>query len=191
MKILGVDVGFHNLALVLADCNGTDIHIEFAKKISLEDYKFIKSNDTIDLVPLMIEDYKHIFESADEIVIERQPLTGLTGIEVLIHYIHKDKAKLISPNSMHAFFGFEKLDYEQRKERTQKIALKYLEDNEYYMKLDRKHDIADAICMIVYQNYKNCMMMKKKKLEDNLVFEEFMYVKPSQSVLHDKPKEQK
>jgi len=178
MKILGVDVGYTNLALVLATCNGTNIDIDFAKKVSLEDYKYIKSNDAVDLVPLMIEDHRNIFESADEIIIERQPLTGLTNIEVLIHYIFRDKATLISPNAMHSFFGFDTLDYEQRKQSTEKIALKYLEDNEYYMSLDRKHDIADAVCMIVYQNYKNCMKMKKKKLEDDLVFEEFIYVKP-------------
>lgn len=189
MKILGIDVGFHNLALVLAECNGTDIHIQFVKKISLGDYKYIKSNDTVDLVPLMIDDYKDIFESADEIVIERQPLTGLTGIEVLIHYINKEKSMLISPNAMHTFFGFDSLNYEQRKERTEKIASHYLQDNEYYLNLDRKHDIADAVCLIIYQNYKNCMKMKKKKLEDTLVFSEFIYVKPSQSVLNNKPEE--
>ena len=33
MKILGIDIGYHNLALVLAECSKTDIDIIYAKKV--------------------------------------------------------------------------------------------------------------------------------------------------------------
>lgn len=175
MQILAIDIGFHNLAIVVAECNNTEIKIEFCKKVSLEDYKYIYSNDFVDLVPLMLNDYKEYFDSSEQILIERQPIGGFTDIQTLIHYIYKNKTILISPNSMHTFFGIGKLDYDQRKEKTVKIATPYLEDNEYFHRLERKHDIADAVCMILFQNYHNSMQMKKQKLVDNLVFEEFMY----------------
>jgi len=175
MQVLAIDVGYHNLAIVVAQCNKTEIKIDFCKKVSLEDYKYIQSNDFVDLVPLMLNDYKKYFETSEQILIERQPIGGFTDIQTLIHYIHRDKTILISPNSMHKYFGFDNLDYDQRKEQTVKIATPYLEDNEYFHRLERKHDIADAVCMILFQNYRNCMQMKKQKLIDNRIFEEFMY----------------
>jgi hypothetical protein len=191
MKILGIDIGYHNLALVLAECSKTDIDIIYAKKVSLEDYKYINSNDIVDLVPLMIEQHKYLFDKADQIVIERQPPGGFTNIECLINYIYRNKSILVSPNAMHAFFGFGHLDYENRKHYTEKIAFPYLEDNEYYMKLDRKHDIADAVCMILFQNHKNTQLFKRNDLIERSVFSEFLYTKPTKPPLGEHPKEEK
>jgi len=152
MKILSIDIGYHNMGLVLAECgNGPKINVEYIKKVSLEDYKHIYSNDIVDLVPLFIDDHKFIFDAADKILIERQPPGGFTNIEVLLNYIFKDKVILISPVSMHTHFGMRHLNYEERKERTVSIAYKYLNEDIPY---DRKHDIADALCMIIYYNFK-------------------------------------
>lgn len=177
MQILAIDIGYHNLAIVVAECDKTEIKIKFCKKVSLEDYKYIHSNDLVDLIPLMLDDrkYKSWFDSSEQILIERQPIGGFTDIQTLIHFIHKDKTILISPNAMHKHFGFENLDYDQRKERTVKIATPYLEDNEYFQRLERKHDIADAICMILFQNYHNSIQLKKKIIVEKKLFEEFMY----------------
>lgn len=89
---------------------------------------------------------------ADKILIERQPPSGFTNIEILLHYMFKDKVILISPVSMHTHFGMRHLNYDQRKERTITIANKYLETE---IPFERKHDIADALCMIVYFNFRN------------------------------------
>jgi len=152
MLILGIDIGYHNMGLVLAEVdNGTDIKVEYMKKVSLGDYKYVHSNDFVDLIPLFVEDHRHIFDSADKILIERQPPMGFTNIEILLHYMFKDKVSLISPVSMHTHFGMRHLDYEQRKERTVSIAEKYINVIPY----ERKHDIADALCMIVYYNFRN------------------------------------
>ena len=45
MKVLSIDIGYHNMGLVLAECgNGPKIDIEYIKKVSLEDYKHIQRN---------------------------------------------------------------------------------------------------------------------------------------------------
>jgi len=41
--------------------------------------------------------------------------------ENLLHYMFRDKDKLISPMSMHLHFGIRNLDYDERKERTIKV----------------------------------------------------------------------
>jgi hypothetical protein len=152
MKILAIDIGYHNMGLVLAECDRkTKVEVQYIKKVSLEDYKYIYSNDIVDLVPLFVNDHKDIFESADKILIERQPPGGFTNIEVLLNYMFKDKVLLISPVSMHSHFGMRHLNYEERKERTESIASKYIEGDIPY---ERKHDIADALCMIVYYHFK-------------------------------------
>jgi len=152
MKILAIDIGYHNMGIVLADSDaGPKIRVEYVKKVSLSDYKYIYSNDIVDLVPLFVEDHKELFDSAEKILIERQPPGGFTNVEILLHYMFKDKVSLISPVSMHTHFGMRHLNYDQRKERTVSIAEKYIEDEIPY---ERKHDIADALCMIVYHNFR-------------------------------------
>lgn len=152
MKILAIDVGYHNMGLVVADTDaGPKIVVEYVKKVSLEDYKYLRTNDIVDLVPLFVEDHKDIFDGVDKILIERQPPGGFTNIEVLLHYMFRDKVSLVSPVSMHTHFGMRHLDYDQRKERTVSIAEKYIVGEIPY---DRKHDIADALCMIVYYNFR-------------------------------------
>lgn len=152
MKVLAIDIGYHNMGLVLAECGkGPKVDVEFMKKVSLEDYKYIHSNDIVDLIPLFVDAHEHIFESADKILIERQPPGGFTNIEVLLNYMFKDKVILVSPVSMHTHFGMRHLNYEERKERTVSIADKYIEGEIPY---ERKHDIADALCMILYYNFR-------------------------------------
>lgn len=148
MRVLSIDIGYNNMGLVMAEDNT----VTFIKKVNLGDYKFIYTNDIVDLVPLFVDEHKELFESADKILIERQPPGGFTNIEVLLHYMFKDKVSLISPVSMHTHFGMRHLNYEQRKERTVSIAEKHLK---YEIPYERKHDIADALCMIIYYNFRN------------------------------------
>ncbi len=152
MKVLAIDIGYHNMGLVLAEFeDNPKINVRKIKKVSLGDYKYIQTNDIVDLVPLFVEEHQEWFDMVDKILIERQPPGGFTNIEVLLHYMFKDKVVLISPVSMHTHFGMRNLDYEQRKERTVSIMEKHISEEIPY---ERKHDIADAFCMIMYYNFK-------------------------------------
>jgi hypothetical protein len=151
-RVLSIDIGFHNLGLVLASWprKNEPLEVEIAKKISLEDYKYIApSNEIAHLVPLFVDAHKILFQSADVILIERQPPGGFTNIQTLLHYMFIEKVILVSPVSMHTHFGMSHLNYEQRKERVESIASRYVTIEE-----ERKHDIADALCMIVYYKFK-------------------------------------
>lgn len=152
MLVLAIDIGYHNMGLVLADSlTGPSIKVEYIKKVSLEDYKYMRSNDMVDLVPLFVEDHQEIFDSAEKILIERQPPGGFTNIEILLHYMFRDKVTLVHPVSMHTHFGIKHLNYEERKERTTSIAERF---TNFEIPYERKHDIADALCMILYDNFK-------------------------------------
>ena len=78
-RVLSIDIGFHNLGLVLASWarKNAPLEIEIAKKVSLEDFKYIApSNEIAHLVPLFVDAHQVLFDSADVILIERQPLVG-------------------------------------------------------------------------------------------------------------------
>ena len=162
MKVLAIDIGYHNMGLVLAESlSGPKITVEYVKKASLGDYKYIKSNDFVDLIPLFVDDHIELFNKADKILIERQPPGGFQNIEILLHYMFKDKVTLVSPVSMHVHFGMRHLNYDERKERTVGIAEKYISNN-MMDQYERKHDIADALCMIVYDNFRSCVHLFDK-----------------------------
>ena len=97
------------------------------------------------------------FEMADYILIERQPPMGLVAIEQLIFSRWRHKAILISPNSMHKYFNIGHYDYEHRKEQTEKIAKKFLTNNDLVEQLGyyhRAHDITDSICLMLFWIHK-------------------------------------
>lgn len=174
MKLLGIDIGYHNLGLVLAECNKEKIQVLYVKKVDLTSYKTKETPELSDMIHGFVTEYSDIFCQADQVLIERQPPGGIASVEVLLHYMFRHKAVLISPVSMHKHFNIGHLDYEQRKERTECIAQKYLDCFEYYKSLGRKHDIADALCMILYQSFRNGTSLKKQQVCG--LFEDFMYV---------------
>ena len=177
MKLLGIDIGYYNLGLVLADCNKEKIQVLYIQKVDLTTYKTDDTPELSDMIHGFVTDYSDIFCQADQVLIERQPPGGITSVEVLLHYIFKHKAVLISPVAMHKHFNIGTLDYERRKERTESIARKYLGDFECYKKMDRKHDIADALCMILFQTFRNGTSLKKQQVRG--LFEDFMYTEDS------------
>lgn len=175
MKLLGIDIGYLNVGLVLAECNEADVEVLYIQKVDLSDFRTKETPEYSDIIRSFVSEYSSFFNQADQILIERQPPGGMTAFETLIHYIFRDKAVLISPVSMHKHFGIGHLDYEQRKERTEMIAGKYITHSSYYDRLQRKHDIADALCMILFQNYKNGLKFKKRAIESSGLFEEFIF----------------
>ena len=46
MKLLGIDIGYYNLGLVLADCNKEKIQVLYIQKVDLTTYK---TDDTPEL----------------------------------------------------------------------------------------------------------------------------------------------
>ena len=74
---------------------------------------------------------------------------------------------------MHKFFQIGRLDYEQRKVETVNISKKCLYTHsilvEQFETYNRKHDIADALCMTLFWIDK-----KQKEYENNMKKEEAM-----------------
>lgn len=165
MLILSIDVGIKHLGLVWSDVAKTtsfkdikllDMTAMLHKKVKKAECKLYHDNCICDWLEHLFQEIEWFVE-ADHILIEKQPLSGLIAVEQLIMSRFRNKTHLVSPNAMHAWFGISQFDYERRKENTVKLCSHFFEQNqtneqvlETFKNLNRKHDIADAVCLLMF-----------------------------------------
>jgi hypothetical protein len=158
--VLGIDIGVRHLAFTLctADSEYNLIDIVGLDMVDITTFPHHdKKNCTLhhqktfsDWLEHVFEYYKIVFDSVDQILIERQPIFGLVVVEQLLFYKYRHKTILVSPNSMHKHFHIGHFDYDQRKVEVEKICVRYLRlqpVKKEYNKFERKHDMADAFCI--------------------------------------------
>jgi len=201
MKILSIDVGIINLGYVFAEihsvyikyrnlslktkynqendfninvieCNKVDITNIRHSSVKQCDCKLHHDRCIPDYIDHFIQEHIHLFESADMILIERQPPVGITNVQDLLFKLFRNKVLLISPNSVHKYFKLSK-DYDIRKIESEDIAKKYLSNFTNFNNNIRKHDISDAMLMIIY--YYKLNKIKNEIKNDLIDFEQFRY----------------
>jgi hypothetical protein len=180
--IVGIDIGYHNLGLVQVSLNETfEPSVHYVKRINITNIKCLRAqckiphtNEVADLMGHFIQEYGHLLDSADTILLERQPPGGLTSIETLLLYLYRPKTELISPNSMHKHFGIGFLSYESRKIETERITQKYFKNFLNYENQVRKHDMADAMCLILYYTHKDREKYRLKNIQPVVSFDQYL-----------------
>jgi hypothetical protein len=206
-KILSIDIGIVHLGLSISIVN-KDFTLREIIWVKLIDITYFNHRDgvTKETCPLYhdksINDYlEHVFvlyeeffTKCDFILLERQPPVGIVVVEQLIFGRYRHKSHLVHPCSMHKYFNIRDLDYEQRKDATEKICLenlKHADVRKDYNSYTRKHDIADSICLMLfwlhkqnkaYLEYKEKnrvrsmeLVYRNSKLSLNEYFEQFKY----------------
>jgi hypothetical protein len=191
MKILVIDVGLLHFALIGADLEKDYLNRE---KVILE--KEIFFCDVIDITELitdcndkecilyhdkiicdymmhLFKKFRSLFDMVDKILIERQPPMGLVAVQELIMREYRNKSELISPNSMHCFFKIQQYDYDERKIHTVKIAMEYLGSLKTFIFNERKHDMADALCILYY--FINLKQKEQQMLDKEMKYKEMKY----------------
>jgi len=180
MKILSIDIGITNLGYVYADldikapetgskyknlllnsfyeqsncnikvleCDRVDITNVHHRRVRYCDCKLLHERCIPDYLDHFIQEHP-VFEECDVLLLERQPPFGITNVQDLLFTRFREKVKILNPNSFHVFFKFSK-DYEMRKIESTKIANNFLNTFFNYNVNERKHDISDALIMIIY-----------------------------------------
>ena len=206
MYILSIDIGILNLGYVYSKlgiekginipknklkkdyydvCNTTDIEIISCDRVDITNFKHskVKFCDCLlhhdycipDYIDHFIQEYSEVFNEADLILIERQPPVGITNVQDLIFSRFRNKVELVSPNKIHKFFRMSK-DYSRRKEESQHISEKYLNNFTKYNNNIRKHDISDAMLMIIWYYSNNIPNANIQIAESNIDFEQFRFL---------------
>lgn len=190
-KILSIDIGVVHLGLsisILYDdftlkeiiwVNLIDItkfhHRDGITRKTCPMYHDKTMSDWLDHIFVLYEEF---FTQCDYILIERQPPMGFVVIEQLIFAKYRDKAQLISPNSMHKYFNIREYDYDQRKVKVEEICLKMLKHKhvkENYLSYCRQHDIADSICLMLYWSYKKNAEYLVEQNKKRIMGQQFVY----------------
>lgn len=184
LKFISIDVGILNLAILEIDIKKekhclkiseiTNCHLinitELVEWCSDKTCTLQHNKCISDYMSHLFKEYP-IFDKADKILVERQPLFGLTAVQEIINYQYSNKVELVSPNGMHAFFGINKKsgdsekDYEMRKNFVTKYSEPYLNKFKIFNELDRKHDLADTVCLLKYWLSKENETLFKEKIE--------------------------
>lgn len=123
-----------------------------------------------DWVEHFLQENKPFFDAAELILIEKQPPMGFVVIEQLIFSKFRHKTQLVNPRQMLAYFNLSHLEYDKRKEYVVKIADRELPDHlrEQTFFYDRRHDIADCVCILIYYIRRKAEEWKRKKRRENL-----------------------
>lgn len=183
LTIVGIDVGYSNLGLVSVNVD-SEFNIEptFVKRVNLANVccrctDVPHTNEVGDLVAHFIHVYRYLFDDADVILMERQPPGGLTNVEAVLFYVFRSKIVLISPNSLQKHFGINFYEYERRKVEIEKLATPYLDTFPNFTGQVRKHDMADAFCLVLFYiaDDKKKYLLKKNKNVSTNNFQEFLY----------------
>lgn len=163
LTIASFDVGIVNLALVVVQVEDWTVtrvvHLDVSdttkfehNRVHYDDCVLGHTKTTTDRVNHFVQERLHLLQAADKVLIERQPIQGLTDVEQVLFMLFRHKAELVSPNSMHKYFQINHLTYEWRKVKTTEIADASFQHLNFprYHRLQRRHDIADAWCLLLY-----------------------------------------
>lgn len=169
MIITSIDVGIIHLAIVkvsLSETSETDNnetsnlsikHVIDAKLIDITKFDCLENCD-LQHEKCIIDYINHVFaryhaslfgDDVDLILIEKQPPRGLVAVEQFLYARYREKCMFVHPKSVIAYFKLVN-NYDLRKVQTIKMATKYLESFTSFNENSRKHDLADAMCFVLY-----------------------------------------
>ena len=161
---------FNNKCKVI-DCNRVDITKIKHRKVPFCVCKLHHERCVPDYLDHFIQELPH-FNECDILIIERQPPMGIMNVQDLLFKLFRDKVLLISPNSMHKYFKLSS-DYNERKKQSEQLSLTHLTDFENFNKQIRRHDISDAMLMIIYYYKISLDNVIKNTTKVNVILDDF------------------
>jgi hypothetical protein len=164
MLVASIDVGIVNLALIVVCVDAewrvvrvvhaevTDTRVLEHRTVSAEACLLGHTKTATDRLTHFVQNRAELLDACDKVLIERQPIQGHTDVQELLFLMFRAKAELVSPNSMHKHFNIGHYTYEGRKQQTVAIAEHFFhhQPGSPYHTLERKHDIADALCLCLF-----------------------------------------
>lgn len=168
MLVASIDVGIVNLGVAFVYVDDATsklqriLHVENVNTTLITHQRVPQAECTLghtktatDRVMHFIQERADMFAQCAVVLIERQPIQGHTDVEQVLFMHFRDRAELVSPNSMHKLLQIGHLTYEWRKFKTVEFADTMLDPAQFpeYHQMERKHDVADALCLLIYWAY--------------------------------------
>lgn len=151
-----------------------DMTIMVHKRVSVEDCCLSHGSHIQERVAHFLQEWGYLIHEASIVLVELQPFQSAgKPFEILLKERYGSKVILIPPRSMHKAFGIGGYTYEGRKKLSVTIASDFLEDLvakevkgatgalKAIEPMNRKHDCADAILLLIYYMYHYSPIKKK------------------------------
>jgi len=157
MRVLAIDISIRNLALCMLD----DKRIVHWQTVDLSGSEY-RPQDNVKLVMEFRNEFSHLFDAADLVIIERQMRVNMRIIEAVLHALSYKKCKIISARTIKQHFGLCRRDYRQNKqaavEHVQKLLSACPEDEPHaaqFARTKKRDDLADAYLMALFFSQQN------------------------------------
>ena len=160
MRVVAVDVGILHLALVDATLGRHvvdtihSVHLVNLTtlphaRVAADACGLYHTKELGDRLAHFKQEYGHILDRADAVLVERQPITGLQSVQLFFHQTYRHKVHLLSPNSMHKFYNLSR-SYQHRKVQVVAIMRNICQQRGFAIEaacasMPRLHDVADAL----------------------------------------------
>lgn len=178
MLVASFDVGIINLALVIARVDVDTHQVKDVLQTELIDTTCMghtrvpadqcalgHTKTVTDRLMHVVQERPELAQ-CDVVLIERQPIQGHTDVQEVLFLLFREKAVLVSPNAMHKHFGIQTVPYEWRKVYTVQIATPFLSHHPQFNAAQRQHDMADALCILLFWLHTQRESTKKFKLRE-------------------------
>lgn len=200
MLLFCIDIGITNMGVAYINAHSHDqLECIHAARVDITDFKCTKNCNlshsavSADWISHLIADYQTDLDSADVVLIERQPPMGHRCIEQLLFQAFRHKAILIHPRSFLCYFNISNMDYDDRKKslvsRARRVFQTSSADVQAALQQERAHDVADAMLFAVY--YVNRPELRHKfysREHKNVIadaeayFNQFIYQRPRKRI---------
>lgn len=180
MLVASIDVGIINLGVAFVILHDTTYRLERIVQVEHVDTTIFRhdavplsactlghTKTATDRVMHFIQERAALFDDCAVILIERQPIQGHTDVEQVLFMHFRNRAELVSPNSMHKLLQIGHLTYEWRKVKTVEFADTMLDPEQFpeYHRMTRRHDVADALCLLIYWAYSHHVRTSETEAE--------------------------
>lgn len=158
MRVVSIDPGVVNLGVVdalfvdneftITDAQVVDVRQVKHKTVAICDCQLSHATELSSYVAHFVQEHQLL--DADKVIIERQPpkSAGYATQQLLQAFLVKPPI-LVHPARVRQVYNASATDtYDQRKQKSVAFAQPYLSHHQAFALTERKHDIADAVCML-------------------------------------------
>lgn len=120
-------------------------------RVSYDECRLHHSRELYDRLSHFYQEHGHLLDRARVVLVERQPIGGLQAVQQSLFGRCRDRVSLVHPARLHRHFGLCG-HYHGRKVEVCAIMDRMLRttphDGSVIHSLARRHDVADAVCML-------------------------------------------
>jgi len=154
--VIAIDVGIKNLGLCIFDFRTSTV-VEWDNVTLVPSGRYIPAQN-VQNVRTFIHKYKHFFDNAFQVVVERQMRCNMRIIESVIQALYFDICIIISPRAVKMHYNLSTKNYRANKQRAVDWAKLFVLHNtdvfqdglKQFRDAEKQDDLADALILLLY-----------------------------------------